>query len=65
MLGGYRAIAMTNSDKLGFLERRFIDAYNDFQDTNGVREALPNLSERPRLQNGELVQIGKVAKVAA
>ncbi len=65
MLGGYRTLALTNSDKLGFLERRFIDAYNDFQDTNGVREALPNLSERPRLQNGSAVQIGEVTKLVA
>ena len=65
MLGGYRTLALTNSDKLGFLERRFIDAYDDFQDANGVREALPNLSERPRLQNGSAVQIGEVTKQVA
>ena len=60
MLGGYRMIALTNSDKLGFLERRFLDAYNDFLDTGSVREALPNLTERPRIQNGSPVQIGEI-----
>ncbi len=60
MLGGYRVIALTDKDKLGFLERRFLDHYNDFQDTQDVREALPNLSERPRLQNGSAVRIGEV-----
>ena len=65
MLGGYSVIALTNGDKLGFVERRFIDAYNDLSDTNGVRKALPNLSERPRLQNGSAVQIGEVTKLVA
>ena len=65
MLGGYSVIALTNGDKLGFVERRFLDAYNDLLDTGGVREALPNLSERPRLQNGSAVQIGEVTKLVA
>ncbi len=65
MLGGYRLLALTNSDKLGFVERRFLDAYNDLLDTGGVREALPNLAKRPRLQNGSPVQIGEIAKLVA
>ncbi len=64
MLGGYRLLALTNSDKLGFLERRFLDAYNDLLDTGGVRKALPDLTERTRIRSDGLVQIGKVAKVA-
>ncbi len=60
MLGGYSVIALTHKEKLGFLERRFLDAYNDLLDTGGVREALPNLTERTRLQNGSPVQIGKI-----
>ena len=63
MLGGYRLIALTNSDKLGFLERRFMDAYNDLLDAGGVRDALPNLTERARIQNGSPVQIGDVPSV--
>jgi len=65
ILGGYRMIALTNSDRLGFLERRFIDAYGDFQDSDDVREALPNLSERSRLTNGSAVRIGEVTKQVA
>ncbi len=64
MVGGYRLLALTNTDKVGFLERRFIDSYKDFQDTNGVREALPNLTERPRIQNGSPVPIGEIAKAS-
>jgi len=60
-LGGYRLIALTNRDKLGFVERRFLDAYNDLLDTGGVRKALPDLTERTRIQNGELVQIGETS----
>ena len=65
MLGGYRMIALTNKDKLGFIERRFLDAYNDLLDTNGVREALPNLTERARIKNSSPVQIGEVAELVA
>ena len=60
MLGGYGVIALTNKDKLGFLERRFMDAYNEFLDTGVVRKALPALTERTRLQNDSPVQIGEI-----
>jgi len=55
MLGGYPVIALTSTDKLGFLERRFMDAYNDLLDTDGVRKALPDLTEKTPLQNGSPV----------
>ncbi len=45
-LGGYRVIALTNTEKLGFLERRFKDTYNDFHCTDSVRKALPELTEQ-------------------
>ena len=64
MLGGYRLIALTSSDKLGFLERRFMDAYNDLLDTGGVRAALPRLTERARIRHGAPVQIGDIAKAS-
>ncbi len=64
MLGGYSVIALTHKEKLGFLERRFLDAYNDLLDTSVVREALPDLTERARIQNGSPVQIGKIARAA-
>lgn len=63
-LGGYSVIALTHKDKLGFLERRFLDTYNDLLDTSVVREALPDLTERARIQNGSPVQIGEIAKAA-
>ncbi len=64
-LGGYSVIALTHKDKLGFLERRFLDAYNDLLDSSVVREALPDLTERTRIQYGSPVQIGKIAKELA
>ena len=64
MLGGYGVIALTHQEKLGFLERRFLDTYNDLLDTSVVREALPDLTERPRIQNGSPVQIAKIAEAA-
>ena len=51
-IGGYVAVAMCNTDKLGFLERRFMDAYNDLSYSDSVRKTLPDLTDRPRLQNG-------------
>ena len=63
-LGGYSVIALTHKDKLGFLERRFLDTYDDLLDTSVVREALPDLTERTRIQNGSPVQIGKIARAA-
>ena len=63
-LGGYSVIALTKTDKLGFLERRFLDTYNDLLDTSVVREALPDLTERARIRNGSPVQIGEIAKAS-
>ena len=65
MLGGYSVVAFTNMDKLGFLERRFKDAYADLKDTDGVREALPDLTERPRIQNRSPVKIGEISNLVA
>ncbi len=64
LLGGYSVIALTHKDKLGFLERRFLHAYNELLDTSVVREALPDLTERTRIQNGAPVRIGEVARAA-
>lgn len=43
-IGGYRAIAMCNSDVLGFLEKRFIDAFESIQDAEDTREAVPQIA---------------------
>lgn len=53
-MGGYGVIAMCDSDKLHFLERRFSEHYEAMQDIEDVREALPQIAgpERPRRLDG-------------
>lgn len=49
-IGGYGVIAMTDTDKLPFLERRFAEHYATLEDATDTREALPQLtSGAPRL----------------
>jgi hypothetical protein len=43
VIGGYRAIAMCDVDKMHFLERRFAEHFEEMQDTESTREALPNV----------------------
>lgn len=43
-LGGYKAIAFTDSDKIHFMERRFSEHFEAMQDATEVREALPELT---------------------
>ena len=63
-MGGYSVIALMATDKLGFLERRFKEMYSELLDTSHMREALPDLTERPRIRNGSPVNIGKIANIA-
>lgn len=51
VLGGFHAIAMSDEDKLHFLERRFCEHFERLQSAGDVREALPHLaaSERQRV----------------
>jgi len=65
MLGGYRAIALTDTDKLGFLEHRFMAAYDDFSLSSGVRGALPKLTDRVRIRNSSSVPTKKIKKALA
>ena len=51
MLGGSGVIALTNMENLGFLERRFRDAYDDLRCTDSVRKALPGFVAEPRIQS--------------
>lgn len=44
VIGGYRAIAMCDVDKMHFLERRFAEHFEEMQDTQDTRTALPNLT---------------------
>jgi len=59
-IGGWPAIALCETAKLGFLERRFIETYNDFSDSDDARLALPDLTERT--QNDKALQIGQIVK---
>lgn len=59
-IGGYHTLAMCDGDKLGFLERRFLETYRDFADGQAVRQALPNLSETPVARIGGTAHVGKL-----
>ena len=61
-LGGWSVIALCNYEKLGFLERRFIDTYDDFIHGDDVRVALPNLTERSTERVGGPVSVGEFVK---
>ena len=43
-IGGYGVIAMSETSKLPFLERRFAEHYESIQDADEVREALPQIA---------------------
>ena len=43
-VGGYGAIAMCDTDKLHFLERRFAEHFETMQDACDVRDAVPQIA---------------------
>lgn len=43
-LGGLRAVAMCDSDKVHFLERRFAEHFEDLQDAEDIRSAVPQIA---------------------
>ena len=43
-IGGYGAIAMSDASKTSFLERRFCEHFEDIQDVEEVREAVPQIA---------------------
>lgn len=43
-IGGFKAVAMSPTDKTVFLERRFCEHYEQMQGADEVREALPQLA---------------------
>jgi len=47
-IGGYRAIAMCESEKLHFLEKRFAEHFETMQEAYDVREAVPQLTRGNR-----------------
>ena len=67
-IGGYRSIAMADIETaLPHLERRFKTAYEELDEVEEVREALPNIADRPMLENrthtnGELALLLKGIK---
>ena len=46
--GGFHQLAMCDSDKLGFLERRFAEHYDTIAAADYTREALPQMGWEPR-----------------
>lgn len=42
-IGGYRTIAMCDTEKTHFLERRFSEHFEEMQEANDTREAVPQL----------------------
>lgn len=43
-IGGANALAMCDTDKLHFLERRFAQVYESLADSDATREALPQIA---------------------
>lgn len=56
--GGYFAMGQQETEKLGFLERRFTEHYESISDAEDVREAVPQIANRlPRDISNLLKQI--------
>lgn len=51
-IGGYGAIAMCETDKLHFLERRFAEHYEAMQGSDDIREALPQIANEKNAKLG-------------
>jgi hypothetical protein len=63
MIGGYETLRMCETTKLHFLERRFVEHYEELRDVVETREALPHLAcEEPplRLRTGGLKSVGEL-----
>lgn len=60
-VGGFQAIAMANTERdLPFVQKRFLDAYNELSDVEPVREALPQITE-----HGARAALNAPANIAA
>ena len=57
-IGGYQTVALCDTDKLGFYERRFIETYNNFVESDDARQALPDLTERTTVRIGGPKTVG-------
>lgn len=49
--GGYFAMGMNETDKIGFLERRFTEHFETISDREETRDAIPSIAG-PRLHRG-------------
>ena len=49
-IGGYGVLAMCETDKLTFLERRFTEHYESISDAQETRDALPQITQDHRQQ---------------
>ena len=58
-LGGMRAIAMCDSDKVHFLERRFVEHYEAMSDADDVRESVPAIANEGIRLLAEQKRIGR------
>jgi hypothetical protein len=66
-LGGCKAIAMCDEDKLHFLERRFAEHFESIQDATDTREAVPQIAygnDSLQLSNvaGTFKSIGRITE---
>ena len=61
-VGGYQALALCDLDKLGFYEKRFIEAYGDFVESDDARKALPDLTERTTVRVGGPAPVAQLVK---
>ena len=59
-LGGYRSIAMHDTDYLWALEKRFSERYQEVSEVESARQALPSYTPEPlRISSGGLRRIGR------
>jgi hypothetical protein len=61
-IGGYKAIAMCDSDKLHFLERRFAEHFETMRDAEDVRADVPQIAFKPRPQINGPRSIGDIGR---
>lgn len=51
-MGGYRDLALANTDSLPFREKRFAELWEELGEAEAVRVALPSFMEQPKKLSG-------------
>lgn len=64
-IGGYGAIAMCDTDKLHFLERRFAEHYESMQEVGDIREAVPQIACENQERLSAPLPVRSIAKLLA